>query len=134
MATNSIGVYEFAAIQGVPGILTDSVEVIERANVDGTALRGLGRRGQQFTVRTIDDQATLSDCRTQLQAYEALVGFGLWRLVVNDVDYQATEGMLFAVLAVAPARITKAPVIVGGLNVTSGAVLYAAWQLKAIEV
>ena len=134
MATNSIGPFTFAVIQGVPGILTASVEVIERANVDGTALRRLGRRGQAFSVRTIEDCESLDECRQLLAAYEGLVGDSPTTLVINDVDYFATDGVLVSVLAVAPVKMSKATSIVGGVNANSGAMLYAAWQLKVIAI
>jgi len=134
MALNTIGPYQFAVIQGVPGILTDAIEVIERPNVNGTALRGLGRHGMQFVARTIEDVPSIWDARYRLTAYETLVGADAVPLVINDVDYFSTEGILVSVLAVTPIRISKAGEIVGGISPGSQAVVYAAWQMKVIEV
>ena len=134
MAQNTIGQYNFAVIQGVPEILTSPIEVIERPNVDGTALRGLGRRGREFACRTITDCESLTAGRWDLENYELLVGADPVPIVVNDVDYFMIQGILVAVLAVTPIRLQKASTITGGLNYSTGAVLYTGWRLKVIEV
>lgn len=133
MTTNSIGQYQFAVLQGVPGVLTDNVQVIQRPNVDGIALRGLGYRGTPFTVRSVTDVDDLDDGRQTLVTYLTLVGADPVQLIINDVDYYSNEGLNVAVLRVAQERLTKATSIVGGLTGNPGAVLYCQWMLHFVD-
>lgn len=134
MAMNSIGPYQFAVIQGVPGILSRAIETIERPNVAGTALRGSGEHGMAFVARTIEDVQSMSHGRQVLSAYTTLIGAAPVQMIVNDVDYFSNEGILVAVTAVTPIRLKRASTVVGGILPTgsSGAILYASWALKVI--
>lgn len=72
--TNSIGDFEFLSMSGAPELRREQVELIERAGVDGTALRKTGQRSRPFEVVTMNYEASFQAAHNKMLQYKSLIG------------------------------------------------------------
>lgn len=110
--TNSIGAYQFLAMDGAFHLRQQQLELIERHGIDGTGLRRLGIRGKPFEVVTINYEVDFDTAEDKMDEYRELVGSD----PVNVIRFSETEGDYF-VLQVreqqAPAAILNS---IGGIQ------------------
>jgi hypothetical protein len=101
--TNSIGDFEFLQIEGAPHLRQEQLEIIERAGVDGSGLRKLGRRGRPFELQTTNYEESFETAQSKMQEYKALVGddpVDLVRMSLEEGTFlvlEVRERALFAI-------------------------------------
>jgi hypothetical protein len=129
MAYPSIGSESFLSLRGALRGLRETLEVLERENVDGQGYRERGQRGPIFQLFSVVDVGSAGAARNKILTYEDMVGTVV---TVTDVGGAAWTG--YMVLDAQNAGIAERHCIVGGVNVStggSGFYVACAWLLQA---
>jgi len=71
---NTIGYFQFLSMEGPPFLRQEQLELIERAGVDGTAVRKTGKRSKPFEIVTLNYEASLQSAHNKMLEYKAMVG------------------------------------------------------------
>ena len=98
-----------------PGRPTQTVERIDIRGTDGTILRKLGFRSQNFTIETVIDQLTGEQCRLAYYMYTTFIGAPPAKFIWNGYDYDQ-ENIRFSVLETELIYIKRNVLICGGLT------------------
>lgn len=131
MAKNSIGSFEFIALQGSLAAPREMVAVDQRPGVNGTELTKLGKKGEPFQMVSQVDAPNYDAARALYLQYLDLVGANPVDLVQGGKGI-AGEAYSVAVLGVEIGRISPISRSVGGLNSPSNAFLECLWTLIAV--
>lgn len=132
LPVQSIGALTFNVMRGTIHLPRDTNEVIARPGVDHVAVRDTGVRAPQSTVTTTRDVVDYDDGITVFATYTALINGALQAVVKDDHDYDATDSVQFAVLAVEQVELIAAENIVNPLSTNPTAILRARWVLQAV--
>ena len=130
--TNSIGAFTFIALDGNVVFPRPHAEISQRPGIDGTGLWLQGTFGDQFTLRSKVDKASMDTASDSMQAYGLNVGT-IAELVKDDLDYYDAYVVKFLVVAVRQVTMHAIETSSGGLNAPSAAWLEADWDLVAVE-
>ena len=130
---NSIGEFQFIALQGHPIPPREQPEVISRGGVDGVGVWRTGKRGEPFELVSQVDVASMDGARRLFKQYVDTIAQDPVVLVQDNYDYSA-EGWKVVVLDVQQRQRHAIISAVGGLNSPSRAFLECAWKLVAIEI
>lgn len=130
---NSIGEFQFIALQGLVPTIAEEVSVLVRPGVAGVGLLRTGRRSPPFRLTSQVDVATFADTRTTLAAYRALMGADPVALVWEELLISETEEVLVAVLNCDLIDARAIRTSVNGINAPSTAWLVCAWDLVLIN-
>jgi hypothetical protein len=86
--TNSIGSFDFIAMEGTVFLRQQELEIIKRPGVNGVGARRLGEQGKPFDIVTVNYEATLQAAANKLDDYIALKNASnLVALVYHDIPY-----------------------------------------------
>lgn len=135
MGYSYVGQYGFITLhrvddpRGGPLLPREQCEVINRPGVDGTAVLRTGKRSDPFSMRAFVDVASLAVVPLATQSYQALIGTVV-NVIWQDVDYQATYGVKFAVLDCVVSRSARLLARAGGAVSGSTAYLEVVWTLQ----
>ncbi len=132
--TNSIGTHRFLSLDGAIDTPGETIDVVERKNVDGTGLFFTGKRGVPFTLTSTVDQADLASAGDTMIAYKDTLAEGLLTLIHVNANYDNVS-VQFKVLEVV--EVTRRTVIYTGwelLNPPHFAQLIAEWTLVAVAI
>lgn len=84
--TNSIGDFEFLSLEGAFYLRQQQKELIERAGVDGSGARRLGRRGRPFEVLTVNYEESLESAHDKMLQYIELANDDPVTVIQASVD------------------------------------------------
>lgn len=134
LPVSKIGIHSFMSLRGQLEPPRAALEVDQRPGVDGSEILYTGKRGSPFTLVSLVDCASYADAQDVFNQYKAvqldLIAGGL-PVVQSDYSTNA-HGYVCKTLAIRLLGIRQAPVIVGGLIYTSGAILEVEWTLLSI--
>lgn len=138
MAINRINNFYFVQFQrvggGVPELLKQSLERIQRPGVNGTAFTREGVKGQPFQMESGVDLQTRGQAEDLRFLYLYLQqGNQKVDLVVNSVDYASFHGVRYVVEDVSNFMIRRLGAAVGGLSYPSYYYLTATWTLTPVK-
>jgi len=101
----------------------------ERPGVDGETLWATGARGRPFSLVTFADFSDLDEAETFSRAYQAFVGSDPVSIIYAGIEQPYQVVALNAV----PLELKRILGGLGGLSVTSTAILRAGWTLHPIN-
>lgn len=126
--------YQFMSLEGQiipPGHM---LSIDQRGGVDGTEITSEGKKGTPFTLISRVDCASYIDGQFLFKLYkDGFVNDAVGPVQVVQSDYDTVSfGYRCQVLDVRLLSCQRSPVIVGGLQYASGAILECEWTLLAI--
>ena len=112
------------------------MEIDQRGGLDGTEVTSAGKKGTPFTLISRVDCQSYIDGQFLFKLYrDGFMNDALGAIQVVQSDYDTTAfGYKCQVLDIRLISCDRAPVIVGGLQYTSGAILECEWTLLSIAV
>lgn len=138
--THSIGVYQFAIMQGIVPQARQTIEIIERPGVSGFVRRRNGIQSPPFQLVTFIDMVTVELARQEQHGYVALINDAPQVLIKDGFDYSTQglggatpQGFWVTVLDVNTVLEHKRNGIAGGLN-NGDYALQAQWTLRTTPV
>ena len=131
--TNSIGDFQFIALDGQPELIRQEIELVFRRGVNGAAFWRTGERGRPFRLRSRVDAQSKADAQALYATYKQLVGADPVTLVWSGLDYELRDGVQVVVVDVTQADCRSLAATGGtGLNPPSLGWLECDWELMAV--
>ena len=89
-----------------PSLIHQQLTVTARPGVDGTATALAGKWSEQFEVQLTTVYELAEDALFQRWLEQTMVG-GVWAVMKDEVDYQATFSTLYRAISAQPVRMKK---------------------------
>ena len=136
--TRSIGTFAFAFLSGMPQQGQEMVQTLDRAGVDGHAIRLLGVRYPQFELMSKVSVDTFENAVDLVQDYKNIVGGAPVQLTWENQDYESAtldNQHKVQVLGVRMESLSTPATMVGNLTSANDlAWLTCTWTLQLVDV